>query len=140
MNKRSVKKALIGVSRVTGLTALSRILTRRGFNIIGFHGVSLLDEHRRFPTLFISAESFERRPAFSRLALSDRLAAGRIGAASNRPYRAASSRADLRRRVLQFSRAGRAPCSRGTTLPRRSTSLPMASSRANRSSIFWSRT
>ena len=64
MNKRSVKKALIGMSRVTGLTSLSRILTRRGFNIIGFHGVSLLDEHRRFPTLFISVESFERRLRF----------------------------------------------------------------------------
>ena len=64
MNKRAIKQALVGISHVTGVTALSRMLTRGGFNIIGFHGVSLLDEHRRFPTLFISVESFERRLRF----------------------------------------------------------------------------
>jgi peptidoglycan/xylan/chitin deacetylase (PgdA/CDA1 family) len=64
MNKRGLKGVLVGISRVTGVTALSRTLTRGGFNIIGFHGVSLLDEHRRFPTLFISEESFERRLRF----------------------------------------------------------------------------
>jgi peptidoglycan/xylan/chitin deacetylase (PgdA/CDA1 family) len=51
-------------SRICGLTALGRMLTRHGFNVIGFHGISLEDEHLRFPTLFISPESFERRLQF----------------------------------------------------------------------------
>ena len=63
-NKKALKRAILQVSRASGITALGRILTRRGFNIIGFHGVSLEDEHERFPTLFISPESFERRLRF----------------------------------------------------------------------------
>lgn len=61
---KTFKRAVLGVSRATGLTALGRVLTRHGFNIIGFHGVSIEDEHRRFATLFISPESFERRLRF----------------------------------------------------------------------------
>ena len=59
-----VKHGVLQVSRATGLTALARTLTRNGFNIVGFHGVSLADEHLRFPTLFISPEAFERRLRF----------------------------------------------------------------------------
>ena len=59
-----VKRAILHGARLSGAVALGRVLTRRGFNIIGFHGVSLEDEHERFPTLFISPESFERRVRF----------------------------------------------------------------------------
>ena len=62
--RKVLKRAILQASRLTGLTALGRTLTRHGFNIIGFHGVSLADEHARFPTLFISPESFERRLQF----------------------------------------------------------------------------
>jgi peptidoglycan/xylan/chitin deacetylase (PgdA/CDA1 family) len=62
--KKNLKLAILQVSRATGITALGRLLTRSGFNIIGFHGVSLEDEHERFPTLFISPDSFERRLRF----------------------------------------------------------------------------
>ena len=62
--KKALKRAILRASRASGITALGRILTRRGFNIIGFHGVSLEDEHKRFPTLFISPASFERRLKF----------------------------------------------------------------------------
>jgi peptidoglycan/xylan/chitin deacetylase (PgdA/CDA1 family) len=63
-SRKSVKRALLEVFRATGVTALGRVLTRRGFNVVGFHGVSLEDEHVRFPTLFISPETFERRLRF----------------------------------------------------------------------------
>lgn len=62
--KKALKHAILQVSRASGMTALGRVLTRRGFNIIGFHGVSLEDEHERFQTLFISPDSFERRLRF----------------------------------------------------------------------------
>lgn len=62
--KKAVKKGILEVCRASGLTALARSLTRSGFNIVGFHGVSLVDEHERFPTLFISPEAFERRLQF----------------------------------------------------------------------------
>ena len=62
--KKALKHAILQVSRASGMTALGRVLTRGGFNIIGFHGVSLEDEHQRFPTLFISPDSFERRLRF----------------------------------------------------------------------------
>lgn len=63
-DRQPLKQALLRVSRATGMVALARRLTRTGFNIIGFHGVSLEDEHVRFPTLFISAQTFERRLQF----------------------------------------------------------------------------
>ncbi len=62
--KEIIKETVLRVSRATGMTAAARVLTRGGFNIIGFHGVSLEDEHVRFPTLFISPEAFERRLQF----------------------------------------------------------------------------
>ena len=52
------------MDRDTIKRVILRALTRGGFNVIGFHGVSLEDEHTRFPTLFISPESFERRLRF----------------------------------------------------------------------------
>lgn len=60
-HKKALKAGLLGGFRATGLLGLARRLTRSGFNIIGFHGVSIEDEHVRFPTLFISPEAFERR-------------------------------------------------------------------------------
>jgi peptidoglycan/xylan/chitin deacetylase (PgdA/CDA1 family) len=62
--KKALKRSILQASRMAGLTALGRRLTRGGFRIIGFHGVSIEDEHVRFPTLFISPESFERRLQF----------------------------------------------------------------------------
>jgi peptidoglycan/xylan/chitin deacetylase (PgdA/CDA1 family) len=62
--KKALKHGMLWATRLAGVTALSRALTRRGFNIIGFHGISIEDEHRRFPTLFISPDSFERRLQF----------------------------------------------------------------------------
>jgi peptidoglycan/xylan/chitin deacetylase (PgdA/CDA1 family) len=62
--KRAIKGAILHGARWSGAVALGRVLTRRGFNVIGFHGVSLEDEHERFPTLFISPETFERRIRF----------------------------------------------------------------------------
>jgi peptidoglycan/xylan/chitin deacetylase (PgdA/CDA1 family) len=62
--KKTFKRGILQVSRLSGLTALGRALTRSGFRIIGFHGVSIEDEHVRFPTLFISPDSFERRLQF----------------------------------------------------------------------------
>lgn len=64
MTHAHLKPLLMRASRMMGLTSLGRHLTRGGFRIIGFHGVSLSDEHRRFPTLFISPESFEHRLQF----------------------------------------------------------------------------
>ena len=64
VNRKTVKRAVLAVSHATGVTALGRRLTRNAFNIVGFHGVSLEDEHLRFPTLFISPPSFERRLRF----------------------------------------------------------------------------
>jgi peptidoglycan/xylan/chitin deacetylase (PgdA/CDA1 family) len=64
LQKKTLKHGLLRASRVSGLTALGRVLTRGGFRIIGFHGISIDDEHLRFPTLFISPESFERRIQF----------------------------------------------------------------------------
>ncbi len=63
-SRKAFKRTILEVSRAVGVMALSRSLTRGGFNIVGFHGVSLVDEHLRFPTLFISPESFERRLKF----------------------------------------------------------------------------
>ncbi len=60
-DRDALKSSLLHVSRATGMIAAARWLTRTGFNIVGLHGVSLEDEHVRFPTLFISPATFERR-------------------------------------------------------------------------------
>ena len=58
---RAAKLTAYRLARATGLVSGARFLTRHGFNIVGFHGVSLDDEHVRFPTLFIDPQTFERR-------------------------------------------------------------------------------
>ena len=50
--------------RCLGLFSLGRAITRRGLMIVGWHGVSLKNEHERFGSLFISPESFRRRLIF----------------------------------------------------------------------------
>ncbi len=60
LSKR-LKLALFFTARAFGLCRLARWLTRRSVLVIGWHCVSLTDEHLRFPSLFISSESFRRR-------------------------------------------------------------------------------
>jgi peptidoglycan/xylan/chitin deacetylase (PgdA/CDA1 family) len=61
---KAVKRAILHGCRLSGATALARAVTSDGFRIVGFHGVSIADEHERFPTLFISPDAFERRLRF----------------------------------------------------------------------------
>src|SRR5579872_6036817 len=62
--RKRAKLLLFGLARASGLCRLSRWLTRRSVLIIGWHCVSLTDEHERFPSLFISPETFRRRLEF----------------------------------------------------------------------------
>ena len=62
--RKALKRTILHTAKLSGGIAIGRALTRHGFNVIGFHGVSLEDEHERFSTLFISAETFERRIRF----------------------------------------------------------------------------
>lgn len=64
MKAKTLKRLMQGTAKASGLVAIARMLTRHSFNVVGFHGVSLADEHLRFPTLFISPETFERRLRF----------------------------------------------------------------------------
>jgi peptidoglycan/xylan/chitin deacetylase (PgdA/CDA1 family) len=52
--------------RHSGAFIAGRQMTRAGLMIVGWHGVSMGDEHVRFPSLFISPESFRRRLDFLR--------------------------------------------------------------------------
>ena len=63
---RSVLKHLgVFALKYTGVLRVARrISTSRGFLIIGWHGVSLEDEHDYFHTLFISPTQLERRLKF----------------------------------------------------------------------------
>jgi len=63
---RSVVKHLgVFALKYTGVLRVARrISTSRGFLIIGWHGVSLEDEHDYFHTLFISPTQLERRLKF----------------------------------------------------------------------------
>lgn len=63
-SKQRIKILILYIARFVGLFRLGRFLTRRGLTIIGWHGVSLSDEHERFTSLFISPESFRRRLTF----------------------------------------------------------------------------
>lgn len=64
--RKRLKLALFFGARALGLCRLARWLTRRSVLIIGWHCVSLGDEHRRFPSLCISREAFRRRLEFLR--------------------------------------------------------------------------
>ncbi|QEF99617.1 Poly-beta-1,6-N-acetyl-D-glucosamine N-deacetylase precursor [Stieleria maiorica] len=56
---------MLFVLKYSGVLRCSRRwTTRKGFLIIGWHGVSLEDEHKYFHTLFISPEQFEQRIKF----------------------------------------------------------------------------
>lgn len=43
---------------------MARLLTRRGFRIVGWHGVSFQDEHKRLPQYFVSVETLQQRLLF----------------------------------------------------------------------------
>lgn len=58
------KLAFLWCARAVGLFALGRRITRRGIIVIAWHGVSLENEHERFPTLFISPDTLRRRLTF----------------------------------------------------------------------------
>jgi peptidoglycan/xylan/chitin deacetylase (PgdA/CDA1 family) len=58
-----IKIILLWVFKLLGLFALSRWLTRHCFTIVGWHGVSFVDEHERLPAYFISAETLQGRLA-----------------------------------------------------------------------------
>jgi peptidoglycan/xylan/chitin deacetylase (PgdA/CDA1 family) len=63
--RQTAKTIVLWICRAAGLFRLARYLTtRRAFLIIGWHGVSIADEHQRFPNLFISPETLRRRLAF----------------------------------------------------------------------------
>ena len=62
--KKRFKLVMLWLARACGLFDMARWLTRRGLMIIGWHGVSLSDEHCRFSSLFISPEAFRRRLEF----------------------------------------------------------------------------
>lgn len=61
MRNRRVKHLLLWIAKHLGLFWISRLLTRRAFVIIGWHGVSLADEHLRMPQYFISSDTFRKR-------------------------------------------------------------------------------
>jgi peptidoglycan/xylan/chitin deacetylase (PgdA/CDA1 family) len=62
--KAVVKAILLQALRALGVFALGRLVTRQAVMIVGWHGVSLGNEHLLFPSLFIRAEELERRLRF----------------------------------------------------------------------------
>jgi len=64
--KTHLKLIVLRLARLIGLFSFARWLTRRSILIIGWHGVSQDDEHKRFQSLFISPETFRRRLEFLR--------------------------------------------------------------------------
>jgi len=60
---RQLKHALLTASKLVGLFRLAGYLTGGGLRILCFHGVSLADEHRFRPKLFMQADTFEGRLA-----------------------------------------------------------------------------
>lgn len=64
VSKRYAKLTILWVLRALGLFWLGRMLTQHTLTIVGWHGVSTLDEHARFPELFISQQSLRRRLEF----------------------------------------------------------------------------
>ena len=59
--KKKIKLVLLWSARRIGLFYLARKLIRHSIVIIGWHGVSISDEHKRFPTLFIKPETLWKR-------------------------------------------------------------------------------
>ncbi len=59
--KKKFKLGLLWLARSLGLFWLARRVTRHGIMIIGWHAVSMSDEHQRFPGLFIAPETLQRR-------------------------------------------------------------------------------
>ena len=61
--RQRVKIAILWIARLLGLFHLGRIITRRGLWIVGWHGVSLDDEHMRVPNYFVSVDTLRKRLA-----------------------------------------------------------------------------
>jgi len=64
MRSRRIKHLLLWIAKHLGLFWVARLLTRRSFAVIGWHGVSLSDEHLRMPKYFISEPVLRRRLAY----------------------------------------------------------------------------
>lgn len=62
--KGSLKRVGLLLAKYAGLLALARYITRYGVVIVGWHGVSMDDEHHRFSEYFISPQTLSRRLAF----------------------------------------------------------------------------
>ncbi|MBC20518.1 MAG: hypothetical protein CMJ74_09705, partial [Planctomycetaceae bacterium] len=58
------KLVMLWAMRSLGLFAIARLLTRRCFTIVGWHGVSFADEHERLPEYFVSVETLQKRLRF----------------------------------------------------------------------------
>jgi len=59
--KKHIKLVLLWILRACGLFRIARRISGRGFFIVGWHGVSLSDEHTRFDRLFVSPQTLRRR-------------------------------------------------------------------------------
>ena len=59
-----IKTLCLLMAKYCGCFALARFLTRNGIVILGWHGVSIADEHTRFPQYFIPPEMLEKRLEF----------------------------------------------------------------------------
>lgn len=57
----SIKTVVYLVGKYAGGFALARWITRNGIVILGWHGISMEDEHDRFPEFFISQETLTKR-------------------------------------------------------------------------------
>ena len=58
------KLVMLWAMKSLGLFAIARLLTRRCFTIVGWHGVSFADEHERLPEYFVSVETLQKRLRF----------------------------------------------------------------------------
>lgn len=59
--KRKLKLLILLLAKYAGCFALARYLTRRGIVIVAWHGVSMDDEHIRFPAYFIEKSALAQR-------------------------------------------------------------------------------
>lgn len=62
--RKSLIKYFYIISKWLGLFHLSRLLTRNGIRILGYHGFTIIDEEKFVPGLFIDPALFERRLDF----------------------------------------------------------------------------
>lgn len=62
--KQILKIAILVIAKYTGLFALSRRITSSGVRILCYHGISMDDEHKCDPKLFISRKVFQRRISY----------------------------------------------------------------------------